>query len=211
MNRLTRALFETLEHPVFSASDIQNIEPNANARYSLVKRALRDGDILQIKRGLYALSPGLRKEPLNKGALANRLYFPSYVSLEYALGRHGWIPEGIVTITCATSKNFAEFDTPAGRFSYRRIPQAMFFCGVERFSLEAGSYLQARPLKALADYVYVNRLDWTGREPLLESLRIEEEEFGVLVAEDFDSIQGNYRTAPNVEAFLFGLRKDLGL
>jgi len=200
-----------LEHPVFSASDIQNIEPNDNIRYGLVKRALRDGDLLQIKRGLYTLSPGLRRMPLNPGALANRLYYPSYVSLEYALGRHGWIPEGIVTITCATSKNSAEFDTPVGRYSYRRIPQAMFFCGVETFSSEADSYLQARPLKALADYIYANRLEWTSRDPLLESLRIEEEELDTLTSEDFDSIQGNYRTAPDVEAFLSGLREDLRL
>jgi hypothetical protein len=211
MNKLVRALFETLEYPAFSAADIQNIEPRDNIRYALVKRAMRDGDLVQIKRGLYALSPSLRKKPIHLGALANRLYFPSYLSLEYALERHGWIPEHVVAITSVTSKNSAEFDTALGRFMYSRIPQALFFCGVETASSDEGSWLQARPLKALADYIYARDLDWTDRTPLVESLRIDEDELLTLGAEDFDEVQGNYRTAPRVEAFLAGLRKDLRL
>jgi len=209
MNTLTRTLFETLEYPLFSAADLQNIEPNANIRYGLVKRAMKDGDLVQLKRGLYTLCPSLRKRPLNRPALANRLYFPSYVSFEYALSAHGWIPEAVVTITSATSKNQTTFDTPEGHFTYRRIPQAQFFCGVETVTSENGSWLQARPLKALADYVYLHRLDWTDRKPLIESLRIDEDELETLDADDFDSIQGNYQTAANVESFLSGLRKDL--
>jgi hypothetical protein len=131
--------------------------------------------------------------------------------MEYALSNHGWIPEGVMTVTCATSKNSADFDTPVGRFTYKRIPQAMFFCGVDTVLIDGASALQARPLKALADYVYSYKLEWKDREPLIESLRIEEDELETLTAGDFESIQGNYRTAQNVEAFLAGLRKDLKL
>ncbi len=211
MNKLIRALFETIQHPVFSVADIQNIEPDANIRYGLVKRAMKDGDLVQLKRGLYTLSPPLRKQPLNRASLANRLYYPSYISMEYALSSQGWIPEGVVTVTSVTSKNTATFDTPMGRFTYKRIPQAMFFCGVDAASIDGESALRARPLKALADYVYVHKLEWTNREPLIESLRIEEDDLETLTARDFDSIQGNYRTAPAVEAFLTGLKKDLKL
>ena len=211
MNKLVRTLFETLEQPVFSAADIQNIEPDDSIRYNLVKRAMKDGDLVQIKRGLYTLSNSLRKQPLNRASLANRLYYPSYVSMEYALSNHGWIPEGVVAVTSATSKNPADFDTPLGRFTYKRIPQAMFFCGVETVSIDGESALMARTLKALADYVYAYKLEWVDREPLIESLRIEAEELETLTTRDFKSIQGNYRTAQNVEAFLAGLRKDLKL
>jgi len=34
MNRLVRALIETIEDPVFSSADIQNIELNDNIRYA---------------------------------------------------------------------------------------------------------------------------------------------------------------------------------
>lgn len=211
MNKLVRILFETLEYPIFSVADIQNIEPNDNSRYALVKRALKDGDLVQIKRGLYTLCPSLRKQQLNRSSLSNRLYYPSYVSMEYALSNHGWIPEGVTTVTCATSKNSADFDTPLGRFTYSRIPQALFFCGVETVTIDGKSALQARSLKAIADYVYAHKLKWINREPLIESLRIEEDELETLTARDFNDIQGNYRTAPNVEAFLSGLRKELKL
>lgn len=210
MNRLVRTLFETFKYPVFSVADIQNIEPRDAARYALVKRAMKDGDLVQIKRGLYILSPPLRRQPLNCVSLANRLYYPSYVSMEYALSSHGWIPEGVAVVTSVTSKNPAVFDTPLGRFTYKRIPQAMFFCGVEAVSIDGESALQARPLKALADYVYAHKLEWTDREPLIESLRIEED-LETLTTRDFNNIQGNYRTTPNVETFLVGLRKDLKL
>lgn len=72
MNRLILKLLETLEHPVFSAGDIQNIEPDASIRYNLVKRAMKAGDLIQIKRGLYTLHPSLRRQPINRASLANR-------------------------------------------------------------------------------------------------------------------------------------------
>jgi hypothetical protein len=211
MNRLIRVLFETLNQPIFSAADIQNIEPDDNIRYALVKRAMKDGDLVQIKRGLYSLGPLLRKQPLNHASLANRLYYPSYISMEYALSVQGWIPEGVFQVTSATSKNSAEFDTPFGSFSYKRIPQCMFFCGVDAVLINSESTLLARPLKALADYVYAHKLEWTNRKPLIESLRIEEDEIDTLTSSDFDAIQGNYKTAPMVEKFLTGLRRDLRL
>lgn len=209
MNRLIRTLFETLEYPVFTVADIMNIEADRDVRYGLVKRAIKDGDLVQIKRGLYTLAPGLRKKAINRFGLSNRMYYPSYVSLVSALSNNGWIPERVVSVTCVTSKNSAEFDTPLGRFTFRRIPQKLFFCGVETSGDGTDTWLQARPLKALADYVYIHELTWTTREPLVESLRIEEEQLASLASEDFDSIQGNYYTAKNVEAFLAGLRKEL--
>jgi len=198
-----------LEYPVFTVADIMNIESDAGVRYGLVKRAMRDGDLVQIKRGLYTLAVGLRKKPINLHGLSNRMYYPSYVSLVSALSFNGWIPEKVVALTCVTSRNNAEFDTPLGRFTFARIPQKLFFCGVELTGDGSDTWLQARPLKALADYVYIHKFDWTTREPPVESLRIEDKQLESISSDDFDNIQGNYHTAANVEAFLAGLRKDL--
>lgn len=211
MNKLVRTIFETFENPVFSVADIKNIEPKDTIRYGLIKRAMKSGDLIQIKRGLYTLSSVLRKQPLNLPALANRLYYPSYVSFEYALSAHGWIPESVIALTCATSKNPTVFDTQVGLFSYKRVPQVTFFNGVEVVDSNEGSHLQALPLKALADYIYVHKLNWTNSEPLIKSLRIEEEDLATLTAHDFEDIQGNYPAAPHVETFLTGLKKDLNL
>ncbi len=211
MNTLTRTIFETIEFPVFSVADIMNIESDANARYGLIKRAMKAGDIIQIRRVLYTLAPSLRKKNINLFGLSNLMYYPSYVSLLSALSNHGWIPERVHTVTCATSKNSSKFDTPLGGFTFNRIPQRMFFCATEVTGGGHVTWLQARPLKALADYVYVHRLTWNTVEPLLESLRIETDDLESLTAEDFDDLQGNYHTAPHVEDFLAGLRRDFKL
>ncbi len=209
MNRLVRFIFETFDSAIFATSDLINFEPRAQVRYGLVKRAMEEGDLIQIKRGLYTLAPTLRRQPLNLFGLANRMYYPSYVSLLSALSKHGWIPERIVSLTCVTSKNTAEFETPLGHFTFARVPQRQFFCGVEVASEGSQTWLQAKPLKALADYVYVHHLKWNSLEPLVESLRIEEEDLSRLTSQDFDELEGNYPTANHVVEFLQGLRKDL--
>ena len=66
----------------------------------------------------------------------------------------------------------------------------------------------ATPLKALSDYVYVNRRDWTGLEPIIKSLRIEPEEFENITSDGFDILLENYKSR-RVQRFLKGLRKDL--
>mgnify|MGYP003983253749 FL=1 len=48
--------------------------------------------LIRIKQGLYVLGEFLRKDPLNKELLANLIYGPSYVSLEWALSYYGIIP-----------------------------------------------------------------------------------------------------------------------
>ncbi|MFA6568583.1 MAG: hypothetical protein WCS96_10250, partial [Victivallales bacterium] len=63
-------------------------------------------------------------------------------------------------------------------------------------------------VKALADYVYVNKKDWAGLKPPAESLRIELEEFESIVPDDLDALIENY-TSLRVRKFLKGLRKDL--
>ncbi|GAB1483560.1 hypothetical protein MASR2M78_23760 [Treponema sp.] len=66
----------------------------------------------------------------------------------------------------------------------------------------------ASPLKALSDYVYYKRLDWTSIDPLIESLRIEEDQIAELIQADFDEIEGNY-TSLRDRRFLEAFQKDV--
>jgi hypothetical protein len=82
---------------------------------------------------------------------------------------------------------------------------------VERIDLETGAaFFMAEPLKAMADLVYLTGCDWNSAKPVVESLRVEEENLGELKAEDFEEIAECYRSG-RVRKFLVGLRKDLGL
>jgi hypothetical protein len=89
------------------------------------------------------------------------------------------------------------------------VPQKTFYAGVDRIELAQGeSYLLARPLKALADYVYVHKRDWTSAHPVVESLRVDELLLDEIPNEDFDALKDNYRSN-RVRRFLEGLRKEL--
>ena len=143
--------------------------------------------------------------------LAQRIYGPSYISLESALSYYGWIPEAVYAVTSVCMGRLREFDTPMGRFSFTRVPQATLYAEVQRVEKEqGGSFMLASPLKALADYVYVHNQDWTSRAPVVESLRVDDGLLADLRAEAFDSLLVNYSSL-RVRKFLKGLRKDLKL
>ena len=213
MQTLTEIALEQADHGVFTRQEIDFWSPGSPDRqFSLLKRALAAGEVVRVHRGLYALAAKYLREKIDPLALAQRIHGPSYISLETALSRHGWIPEAVYTITSVSMDRAREFDTPLGRFSFTRVPQKIFYAAVDRVEVEndqGGSFLLASPLKALVDYAYVHKCDWTSAQPIVESLRVDESALAGVTAEEFDVLAGNY-TSQRVRRFLKGLRKELG-
>jgi len=210
MNNLTKMVIQHVPNPVFTVPELAVLEAGSdNIRHAKVKRAIADGDLIHIRRGLYALSPLYRKTTIHPFALAQFVYGPSYISVETALSAHGWIPEGVRDITSVTARPGRDFDTPIGHFTYQRVPQNVLYAGVTLMRDETGqTWMIASALKALADYVYLHRLDWVSKEPILKSLRVEEEQLLELTTEDFVALQGTYPSR-RVHRFLAGLKKEL--
>ena len=164
------------ERPYITTAELKVALGGTAASYhGRIKRALARQDLIKIRRGLFCLGPELRRQPLDLFVLAARIYGPSYISLETALSVHGLIPEHVATITSCSSVRSRNFDTPVGLFSYSRVPSAVMLQGVERIEVAAGPYLLASPWKAIVDYVFVYKHEWTGLEPLKKSLRIDSE------------------------------------
>ena len=210
MNKLTKLIIQYIPNPVFTVQELAFLEPGSdNIRHSKVKRAIADGDLIHIRRGLYALSPLYRKTTIDPFAVAQLVYGPSYISMESALSAHGWIPEGVWDISCVSIRPKRVFDTPLGHFTYQRIPQKVLYAGVNLVRDNTGqSCMIASALKALADYVYLHKLDWGTMEPVLKSLRVEEEQLMELTTEDFEALDDNY-TSRRVRRFLAGLKKEI--
>lgn len=210
MNRLTEAALQ-LPSPTFSQTEVSALVGGSTfSRHGLVKRALANDEILCIRRGLYALAPRYRHNPLNVFALAEHIYGPSYVSMESALCHHGWIPEAVPTCTCASYGNAKTFETPLGAFVYRRVPQRCFFAGVSRVQDADGQvYIMASPAKALADYTYVHKRDWKGIHEAAASLRIDDEDWQAVAPEDLRELLENY-TSRRVRRLLVSWREALG-
>jgi hypothetical protein len=178
---------------------------------ALLKRAVGSGELLRIVRGLYCLDTRFLRTRINPLELAQRIQGPSYISLESALSYHGWIPEGVYTVTSTSLERSRTFDTPLGVFSYTRVPQSCFYSGVNRIVTEdGGSFLMAEPLKALADYVYAHHCPWDSATPVRESLRVEEPSLAELDASSFEPLLKHYRSR-HMQRFLLGFKKDLGL
>ena len=212
MNKLTEKIFECVPYGAFTSQDVANLFPGSeDQRFGLVKRAIANGEIIHIRRGLYCIAPKFQKGSINLYALAQHIYGPSYTSLESALSWHGWIPEAVYTLTSVSFKKSKEFNTPLGMFSYTRVPQKVFYTSVERLTDEAGNiFLIASPMKALADYVYAHKRDYVGLEPVVKSLRIEQEELESVTAEELNMLIANY-TSRRVQKFIKGLKRDLKL
>ena len=85
--------------------------------------------------------------------IANRLYQPSYISMETALSYHKIIPEVVYGNTSITTKTSREFETPIGNFTYRHI-KTEAFTGYTLWEADRYKVLMAEPEKALADYLY---------------------------------------------------------
>jgi hypothetical protein len=113
------------------------------------------GKLIQLRRGLYALSDQYRKSPLHPFVVANRLKHASYVSLQSVLAHHGLIPEYVPSITSVTTGRPGTYDTPLGNFIYRHIKTGLFS---DYSKVDVGKGLSAfvaRPEKALLDLLYL--------------------------------------------------------
>lgn len=159
---------------------------------------LAKGIVVRVKKGLYVFGDAYRTSPYSREILANLIYGPSCVSLEYALHYHGLTPEWSAALTSVTTKRAKQFQTPVGLFLYRTIPEAGFHVGVQRVELEDGrAFLLAGPEKALADKFRSDRgLQSRSRrgclEYLLDSLRIAPEDLIRLDINLLDSMASAY-------------------
>ncbi|QIB52628.1 hypothetical protein [Pseudomonas sp. OIL-1] len=123
-----------------------------------IARMLANGDLIQLKKGQYVLGDEHRVTPVSLPLVANLLYGPSYVSLDFALSWHGLIPEGVFEVSSVTTRRARRYDTPLGRFSYTRTFADLYGVGIMMERNPDGShFLIASPEKALCDKVLFTR------------------------------------------------------
>lgn len=143
-----------------------------NAQNQLV-RWEKEGRIWRLKRGLYTLPDDLRAAPLSPRWLANHLYSPSYISLDFALSFYELIPELVTTITSISIAKTASFQNPLGRFTYQALKQERFF-GFEETPDEQGTLVRmAAPEKALLDRISFDASWKADADYLEEGLRLQ--------------------------------------
>ena len=165
-----------------------------------ITEMLRRGDIIRVKKGIYIFGEKYRRRPYSREVLANLIYGPSYISLEFALHYHGLIPERVEALTSVTTGRSHRFFTPIGLFIYWGVPLEAFRLGMDQFENRAGqSFLMAGPEKALCDKIQQDR-GATGSAQgelvsyLTQSLRVDLAALAALDPIRIDRIAAAYRS-----------------
>lgn len=200
------------KNQVFKECNVASIfEGTPARRYALLNKALKKKEIERLSRGVYILASKYRSQNLSKYYIANRIVSGSYISFETALSFHGWIPEKVtIILNVIFEGRTRSFNTAFGEFKYITIPvnEYEFLSGVYRKELDNKPFLIAGPLRALADYIYIRKIEWTSLDFLVEGLRIEQETLESLTSHDFDELHSVYHSK-RVLVFLQQLRKAL--
>jgi len=123
-------------------------------------RWAKAGKIVSLRRGMYAFADVYSQRPLNLAELANQLYRPSYLSLEWALSFYGLIPEKVVTFTSVTTRVPRRFNSAVGEFRYINIKRSFFF-GYKPMEIRGRKVLLAVPEKALLDLWHLQKGEWS--------------------------------------------------
>lgn len=139
---------------IFTPLDIQRTVGGSKIAVTfLVHRWKEAGKIVSLKKGLYTFPSAHLPEPY----IANRLYEPSYVSLEFALSYHRIIPENVYTITSVTTRRTQEFQVLGKLYSYRTMKRVAF-AGYSTVRRGGFSFNIADPEKAFVDANYYRYL-----------------------------------------------------
>jgi len=146
--------------PIFTSNQVMAIFGLSKAATdALLHRYTKSGFITRLKRGLYAFPDALPPDVF----IANKLYEPSYVSLESALSYHSVIPETVYAVTSVTTKATRRFEFDGKIFIFRRVKKQAF-TGYEPTRQNGINFLIANAEKALVDAQYFRLFE--GQKPL---------------------------------------------
>lgn len=137
---------------VFTLNDIRMLDPEF--REPTLNDWLNNGWIKRIRRFWYADS-SFNPQGNDYFFIANKIYSPSYISLESALSHYGFIPETTMQITSISTRKTNLFDTQFGVFSYKSIKNDLYF-GYEILDNNGRAIVLATPEKAILDYLYLH-------------------------------------------------------
>ncbi len=139
--------------PAFNLNDVRKIDPGFHKQQLWYWH--NKGYIKSLAGGYYMLSD----KQVNESYLfmmSNKIYEPSYISLESALAYYQIIPEAVLGVTSVSSRKTKQFDSEWGRLSYRSIKPILMFGYRVMEQDKKIKYKIASLEKAVLDYLYLN-------------------------------------------------------
>lgn len=170
-----------IEQEVFDYTQLMSVLVEYKKPRDVVTSLIKTEQIIRIRKGLYIFGKTWRRKVIEREMLANLIFGPSVLSLDYALSYYGLIPERIEELTSITSGRSRVFNTPIGIYSYTQLGVKKLSFGYSIQKSSDSSWLIATPLKALFDKVWCDKR-FTPTSPssffsyLVEDLRIDMEQ-----------------------------------
>lgn len=148
--------------PYFNLDNLSAVEKDKTYLKILLSRYSKAGKIIRLKKGLYVAKEYIEEAKKNGTFsnylefLANILYQPSYLSMDYMLYENNILTEVPVNYTLVTGKKTANFSNEFGRFFYHNIRDDLFIGFKEK---KEGEFLisKATKAKALFDFLYFRK------------------------------------------------------
>jgi len=139
------------DYVVFSIKEIEKVFPNFNKVNLLTWQ--KKNYLTKLRNGYYKLNI-VRNSEFELFITANKIYTPSYISLESALSFYGIIPEAVFSVTSVTTLKTNSFENKEGNFIYKHLKSKLFF-GYQLIQAGDFFYKIADIEKAILDFFYL--------------------------------------------------------
>jgi predicted transcriptional regulator of viral defense system len=181
--------------PSFGAADLAPIGEKKAYLNIIFSRHAKRGIIVRLRKNLYVaktyLDTAERRGFFSDYVefIANKLYPPSYLSLDYVLHEHNMLTEVPRNITSMALRKTDRFTNELGTFIYHKIKEELFL-GFEVMKKGNFSIFKATKAKALFDFLYLRKRMLVDRRAI-DELRFNFDEF---TKDDFKEFEGYVAT-----------------
>ena len=138
------------EKKLFSISDLTQLTQTPRSSLSVqLTRLVKTKVINRVAQAWY-------ENPFNTPSdeeIAMVIRHPAYISMEYALSKHGILSQAAYTLTLITIKQPYMYKTKQTIYEYHQIGKSLFW----GYNVE-GTVLTAEPEKALLDLIYIRHV-----------------------------------------------------
>jgi predicted transcriptional regulator of viral defense system len=177
--------------PSFGAADLAPIGEKPAYLNIILSRCAKRGMMLHLRKNLYVTKAYLDSAE-RRGVysdyvefIANKLYSPSYLSLDYVLHEHNMLTEIPRNVTSVALRKTDSFSNELGTFIYHKIKEELFL-GFNVVKKGSFSILKATKAKALFDFLYFRKRLLVDKDAV-EELRLNMGEFS---ENDFRELEG---------------------
>lgn len=167
--------------PYFEVENLKMLDIKLSYLRIILSRLSKRGEIIRLKKGMYVSKDFIEKTenksifPYFLEFLANKIYEPSYLSLEYVLYENNVLTEMPKNFTLITKNKTITFVNKFSTFIYHKVKEELFI-GFHIIKTNNFLIYKASKAKALFDFLYLRKREILNKK-MVGELRLNLENF----------------------------------